>query len=192
MQRFLAIALLALLAACASTPPPSVKPEADTSPPVKLDVLTVVVLDRSNTLLADTPYATNNFEPTIANALRQWATQKFVAVGSTGEAIIVIRDASLKAEPIPHPDSWFTREQTSKYAGHAEIEIDVSRRNDHGQVTADAVQVESLPEDPTPVERQNAYYKVLNAVVTEIGANLRGGIHDHLMGFVAAQPPQAQ
>lgn len=190
MKNTLSLSLFFFLAACASSPPPAVKQEADTTPKINLDVLTVVVLDRSNPLVANTPYTTNNFQPTIANAMRQWATEKLVATGSTGEAIVVIRDASLKAEPIPHSDSWFTREQASKYVGRAEMEIDISRRGEHGQVTAEASRFETLPEDPSSIERQNAYTRLLNAVMHDLGANMRSGIHDHLAAFAAPSPMQ--
>lgn len=185
---FFALLGLVFLASCASNPPPPVRQETDTSPKIYLDVLTVVVLDRSLPYAGNSPYATNNFQPTIANAIRRWITDKFVAVGTTGEAIVVIKDASLKSESIPHPDSWFTREQAGKYMAHAEIEFNVSRRDERGQATAEAAQFVTLPETPSAVERQNAYNQVLNAVMRDLGANLRGAIRDHLGGFSAKQP----
>ena len=58
-----------LLSACASEPPPVVQVDSDTSPKINLDVLTVVVLDRTDGLTADTPYASNNFQPTTGECL---------------------------------------------------------------------------------------------------------------------------
>lgn len=191
MQKILTLLTLVVLAACASEPPVVVKQENDPAPKINLDVLTVVVLDRTTQDGQPTPYTTNNFQPTIVNAMRRWATDKIVAVGTTGEAIIVIRDGTLKSEPIPHPDSWFTREQTSKYVGHAEIELDVTRRNEHGQVMAESSQFETLPEEASTLERQNAYNKLLNAMMRDLSANVRSGVKEHLASFVTAQtPPQ--
>ena len=130
--------------------------------------------------------------PTIANALRRWATEKLVAVGTTGEAIVVIRDSSLKAQPIPHSDSMFTRQQTSKYVGHAEVEIDVTGHGNRGQVSAQASQFETLPETPTSAERQAAYTKVLNALMRDMSNNLRRGINDHIGNFVVTAPVISQ
>lgn len=183
-----ACAFLLFLSACAETPPPAVKLDVDASPKINLDVLTVAVIDRSAPSLADSPYAANNFQPTIANALKRWATEKLVAVGSTGEAIVVIRDASLKAQGLPHTDDLFTRQQASKYTGHAEIEIEVSGRAGHGHVSAEAAHFETLPEEPSALERQNAYTKVLNALMHDIGNNLRGAIRDHIGNFVITAP----
>lgn len=179
---------LLFVSACASSDPQPVRQESDMGPKINLDVLTVVVLDRTIQLGSATPYTTNNFQPTIANAMRRWANEKLVAIGTTGEAIVVLKDASLRSETIPHPDSWFTREQASKYVAHAEIEISVNRRNDHGQVVADTTQFETLPENPTSGEKQNAYNKLLNAVMDDLASNFRGGIKAHLAGFVQAQP----
>ena len=190
MRKILTIlACLLFLNACASDPPAPVQQESDTGPRINLDVLTLVVLDRSMPLTSGTPYASNNFQPTIANAVRRWATDKLVAVGSTGEAVLVIKDASLKADLIPHSDSWFTREQASKYTGNVEVELSVARRNEHGQVVATASHYETLPELPSALERNNAYNKVLNAVMKELSANLRGGVKDHLANFVTAETP---
>ncbi len=165
-----------------------VKQEDDTSSKINLDVLSIVVLDRSNAMLGPSPYTTNNFQPTITNAIRQWASEKLVAVGTTGQAIFVIKDASLKSEAIPYHDSWFTREQTSKYVGHAEIELDVTGHEGHGMVTTAATQFETLPETPSSIERQNAYTKLLNGLMHDLGNNVRGGIHDHINNFVITAP----
>jgi hypothetical protein len=188
MKKILSIlACLVVLSSCADAPPPPVKLEVDDSPKVNLDVLTITVIDRS-VQLGDTLYTANNFQPTIANAIRQWVTDKLVAVGTTGEAIVAIRDASLKAQALSHADDWFTRQQASKYMGHAEVEIDVTGREGRAQVTAEASRFETLPETPTAPERQNAYTKVLNGLMRDLNANLRNGIRDHLGAFVITAP----
>lgn len=177
-----------LLSACASEPPPVVQVDSDTSPKINLDVLTVVVLDRTDGLTADTPYASNNFQPTLANALRHWATDKLVAVGSTGEAVVVINDASLKSQALPHSDNWIKRDQATKYIGHVAIDMDVSGREGQGKVTAEASHFETLPENASSIERQNAYTKVLNGIMRDINTNMRRAISDHISNFVVTAP----
>jgi len=166
----------------------AVKPEVDTSPAINLDVLTVVVVDRSQPQIGDTPYVSNNFQPTIGNAIRQWATNKLVATGTTGEAIVVIRESSLKAQALPHEDDFFKRQQTSKYTGRAEVEIMVKGREGQGRVSAEASRFETLPETPSSLERQNAYYGLLNGLMRDLTKNLRSGINDHLGAFVVTAP----
>jgi hypothetical protein len=189
MKKIIAsFALLFSLAACAENQPPPVKPEADTSAKINLDVLSVTVIDHSTPPEANSAYASNNFQPTIANALRSWAMEKIVAVGSTGEAVIMIRDASLKSENLSHGDHMFTREQASKYIGRAEIEMSVKGREGSGHVVAEAGQFETLPENPSTRERQNAYTKILNRLSRDIAAKLRANIYDHLGTFVITAP----
>ena len=189
MKKILAAIVLPLvLVACADTPPPAVKVETDMGPKINLDVLSVVVLDRTEPLGGRSLYNTNDFQPTIATAVREWATDKLVATGSTGQAIVVIRDASLKYEVLPHKDDMFTREQASKYIGHAAVEIDVTGREGHGQVSADASRFATLPEEPSALERKNAYAKMLNGLTADLAAKLRVGIKDHIGSYVITAP----
>lgn len=186
MKKILALLFFPLLlAACVSDPVPVDKLQVDTKPKIGLDVLTVVVLDRTSPIGAASSNNRNEFKPTIGGALRDWATEKFVAAGSTGEAIIIIRDADLKTEQIPHKDSMFSREQASKYVGHANIEIDISGRAGKGRAIAEAARFETLPEDPSSNERQAAYMRLLNGLTRDISVKLRAGVNDHLSGFLA-------
>lgn len=192
----LVFVLLAAVAGCASAPQSALQPMTDTTPPIKLNVLTVTVLDKSGAQPLHSPYNTNNFQPTIANAIRHWASEKLVAVGTTGEAVVTIRDASLDAQPIKHGDDWFTREQASQYVANASVTIDVHGRNGEGAsatqlsgtVNAAANRHETLPEDPSPIERQNAYTKVYNGLMQDLSANLRSAINGHLQDFIITAP----
>ncbi|MBV8548252.1 MAG: hypothetical protein JO126_02205 [Alphaproteobacteria bacterium] len=189
---FSAIALVG----CSSTPPVAVQAAVDTTPPVRLDVLTVTVMDRTGPQPVRSPYNTNNFQPTIANAIRRWASEKLVAVGTSGEAVVTIRDATLDAQPIKHGDDMFTREQTSQYVAHAAVTIDVRGHAGQGQsatqlsgsVNAEASRHETLPEDPTAIERQNAYYKIYNGLMQDLTNNLKSAINGHLRDFIITAP----
>lgn len=191
----LVLSLIAM-AGCSSAPPVAVQPFADTAAPIKLDVLTVTVLDRSPAQPLRSPYNTNNFQPTIANAIRHWASDKLVAVGTTGEAVVTIRDASLDAQSLKHGDDLFTREQASQYVAHAAVTIDVHGRAGQGAsatqlsgtVNAEASRHETLPENPTPIERQNAYFKVYNGLMQDLSANLKMAIDSHLRDFIITAP----
>ncbi len=188
--RCLPIVALILVTACASNPPPmAVKQQLDLLSRINFNVLTVAVLDRSPSPTTDSPYNINNFQPTIANALRQALTQKMVAVGTTGEMIVVIKDASLKSEIIPHKeDGWWDRPQASKYVAHAEIEIHVRGREGEGQVLAQASRFVTLPLNPTNQERQDAYNTVLNGIFHDLGIDLSGAIQEHIQRFIVNAP----
>ena len=178
----------AILAACSSDPIAAVKTEADTASKINLSVLTLNVVDRSTLPSGESPYVTNNFQPTIAAAARQWATQKLGTTGLEGQAIFVIKDASLIEQALPHEDSMFERNQASKYTAHVAAEIVVSGREGQGRVTAEASRYETLPENPTALERQNTYTRILNGLIHDLAAKLRDGIQNNLAPFVVTAP----
>lgn len=184
MKKIAILSLLVLLGACASEPPPAVAINTKLPPRIALDVLTVTVLDHSNPQSVDSPYNTNNFQPTILSTLRQWAVQNLVAVGTTGEAVVVIDDASLKTQSLPYQEDMFERQQASKYIAHTQVSIHVTGREGQGQLAAEASHYATLPEEPTSLERQNAYATVYNGVINDLSAKLSAGIRSHLGAFI--------
>ncbi|HEU0118428.1 MAG TPA: hypothetical protein VFR09_07320 [Alphaproteobacteria bacterium] len=174
-----AFALSILLAACSSAPPPKVASDFGAPSKINLDVKTVSLTDRSN--------ATDgvHMQPSVADAIKQWSTDHLQAAGSAGEAIVVIKDASVVQQAIPHEGQWFTREQTSKYNAHVEVELQIKGQGDsYAIASAQASRYETLPENATEAEKQNAYMTVLNGLVRDLGQNLNGSIHEHLQHFV--------
>jgi hypothetical protein len=84
--------------------------------------------------------------------------------------------------------SWFKRQQSVKYIGHAEISIEAN--GDSGFATTDATATRSvtLPENPTDVEKQDAYYTLLNGLMKDLGHNAEAGIQTHLGKFLSSSP----
>jgi hypothetical protein len=185
-----ALTLLALLTACASDEPvPAPKMAYSLPPKIGLDVQSINLVDRSGPQPANSPYATNNFQPTIADAVRQWASDRLQASGPSGQAIVVLKDASLIEAPlvVDHGmDAWLTRQQASKYVAHVEVQIEANGRPGYGLATAQASRFETLPENPTAAERQKAYIDVLNGLMRDLGQNLEGALQQHMHDFIVA------
>jgi hypothetical protein len=189
MKRVLAACLFIVsLSACSSEQPIAIKTNIAPTTKINLDVLTVTVVDRSLPPNGDSPYLRNNFKPTIAEAMHDWASQHIVAVGSTGEATITIRDASLKSQALPITHDMFKRQQASKYTGHAEIELDINGREGFGRASAEASRFETLPEEPSVIEKNNAYNSVLNGLVHDTEHNFDEAVNTHLSNFVVTAP----
>ncbi len=190
MKKLGLLLCLALLAACSSEPPPQVvKPVIELTPRYNLDVLMVSVVDHSPSPATDSPYNTNDFKPTLAAAINQALTQRLIAVGTTGQALVTITDASLKSEPIPHKeDDWFERPQASKYIAHAAVSMQIDGREGQGQVNAEASRYVTLPLNPTTLERQNAYYTVMNGLLHDLGVDLSRAIESHINRFIVTAP----
>jgi len=185
----LTFACLALLSACSSEPPPRIVPDLGPASKINLDVQTVSLADRSGVQPANSPYMSNHFQPTIAEAIRQWAADHLQAVGASGDALVIIKDATLTSQPVPHEDDWFTREQTSKYTARAEVEIEIKGSGDrYALASAMATRYETLPENPTDVERQNVYATVLNGLMRDLGQSLETSIRDHMKNFIITAP----
>ena len=46
----------------------------------------------------------------------------------------------------------------------------------------------TLPEDPTNLEKQNAYFTMLNGLMKDLGENLETGIQSHMANFITTAP----
>jgi hypothetical protein len=184
-----ALITLALLTACSSTEPARVQTNLGATSKISLDVSSVTLTDRSGIQPSDSPYNTGHFQPTIAEAIKQWSTDHLRAVGTGGEAIVIIKDATLTSQAIPHGHDWFTREQTTKYSAHAEVELEIKGHGDsYALASAQASRYETLPENPSETERQNAYTTLLNGLIKDLSQSLDSSIQDHLQHFVVTAP----
>ncbi|MGB9152898.1 MAG: hypothetical protein WCD70_07400 [Alphaproteobacteria bacterium] len=186
-----AIGLILALTACADKPPLVIQ-EARTLPPkIMLNVETISLADRSGPQPANSPYIANHFTPTIAEAIKKWASDRTQAVGQSGQMVIIIKDASLSVQPLLVEkgfSSWFTRQQGVKYVGHADVSIEAHNPGGVGMTEATATRSITLPENPTEVEKQNAYYSLLNTIMKDLGGNLESGIGSHMGDFIAGAP----
>lgn len=184
---FAAVCLLASLAACSSVPAPVAAPDKVQQPKIALDVKTISLADRTAPQM-NSVFKANNFKPTIGEAIKQWAVDRMQASGQTGNAIIIIKDASLVSQPIPVKqdffDNLFTRAQGMKYVGHAEVAIEANGRTGYAMANADATRVLTLPEEPTNLEKQEAYYTMLTGLMKDLGENLESSIKSHMSSFI--------
>jgi hypothetical protein len=184
-------ALLLFMSACSADQPARLKPDFTTAtPPLNLDVQNIEVADRSGMQPADSPYNAHNFQPTIAEAIRHLAHDKLHAVGraGSGQAIVIIKDAVLTVQPLPHNNDIFTRQQGSKYTAHAAVEIEAQGNARYALASAEATRFETLPENPSETERQNAYYTVLNGLMRDLDHNIQTSLQDHVQAFIITAP----
>lgn len=187
-KRIAALAFVALLTACADAPTPPPRKDYVLPPKINLDVQTLSLTDRSGIQPSSSPYNSNDFQPTISQAVRQWAKDRLQAVGPAGQAMVIIKDASLVQQAIPYEHDIFTRQQASKYVAHAAVDVEAKGRDGYAIASAEATRFVTLPENPTDAERQKAYFDVLNGVMRDLGMNLEASIQDHLRDFVVTVP----
>lgn len=185
-----AFALILSLAACADDMKPPVQYTRTTESKIALDVRVISLADRSLTP-GSNGYAGNNFSPTISEAVKQWASDRLQAVGQTGDAIVIIKDASLTAQPLATKtgmDSWFTRQQGLKYVGHVQVAVEAKSGDSFAVTDASATRTLTLPENPTDAEKRDAYATMLNGLMKDLERNLDSGIQSHLNRFITTMP----
>ena len=191
MKKLLTIfGLVAVLTACAAEQAPPPAPVNKALPPkIGLDVQVINLADRSGLQPVSSPYNSNHFSPTIADAIKQWAGDRLQAGGQAGQAIIVVKDASLIEQPLPIKegmDGWFTRQQGSKYIARAEVSIEANGREGFAMADAVATRSVTLPENPSAIEKQDSYFTLLNDLMKDLGQNLETGIQMHMGAFIIA------
>ncbi|MFA5040698.1 MAG: hypothetical protein WC464_03590 [Bdellovibrionales bacterium] len=183
--------LLVILAACAQEPPPSVSINRVLSPKIVMDVKIISLVDRSGIQPSNSPYNGNNFSPTIMESIKQWSVDRLQANGQSGQAVVLVKRATLTAEPLPVKtgiEGWFTRDQSMKYVGQAEVSIEANGQRGFAVADATATRSVSLPENPTELEKQNAYATLLNGLMKDLGDNIEMSIRAHMSSFVMAPP----
>lgn len=183
MNRLSVFSLLALLGACSSY---------QTAQPIQLDysqmgrigfnVRGIEVADNS----AASPGA---MQPTVSDAIRRWAADRLQASGASGQATLVIKDASFKSEPLHMEtgmNSWFKRQQANKLTAHAEVQLDARNGSDYASATAEASRSVTVPEDPQPAEKQEAYKKLLDGLMSDLNQYFEQSVHEHMQRFTGA------
>ena len=185
----LALAFVLVLTACAS--PPEVIPlpkQLDYSGLGRLELAAqdVRVVNRAYALPQTPPYIGHLFRPTLAEAVDRWASDRLQANGAAGHVVVVIKDASLTESKISNVDkgieSWFTREQGKKYTGRIEVSVEAQggANGAMAYASANAVHSVTVSEEPTAVEKYDAYKKLLAALMQDLNANLEQAMRDHL------------
>jgi hypothetical protein len=190
----LALAATLLLAAC-STPTQTGSDVANDyalPPKIVLDVQNISFVNLQSPERPASPYDGADFTPSISGAIRKWATDRLQAGGKAGEAIVTVKEAALSREAMhidTEMDKVFTRQQASKYIGHAVVSIEVRKSDNYAIASAEASRWVSMPEDPDQDERKAAYFGMLNGLMRDLGLNLESSLHDHMGGLILSAPP---
>jgi hypothetical protein len=181
---FLALSLIAFIAACSSDKP--VTPLAldyNSLGKINLAVANIQVTDHSLPVMQGVPESA--LRPTIAEAAHHWINDRLSAAGSSGQAIVIIKQADFSVVPMPTKGDWFTREQAVKYMANIAVDIEINGEGGTAVASAEAHRQVSLPSDPNSSERQKAYNDALQGLMTDFNNNMEQNIHAYMQGFVA-------
>ena len=144
------------LTACASEPPapPPLQPDYSALGKIYLNTKDLKVINRADRVPQKPPYIGHLFEPRLTETVNQWVHDRLQAVGNTGHATLIIKEASVIEQPLPEltgVETWFTREQAGKYVGRIDVDIDAQSpvNNTTGIASAHATHAVTLAEHPT-------------------------------------------
>ncbi len=185
-SRLIVPVVILLLSACSGGEPgvPAMSLDYSQLGKISLDVQDINVVDRGS---AGSAAQSVPLKPSIDEAVRRWASDRLQATGSAGQVVVIIKDANIGTQSLRTDsgfDSWFERQQGSKYVGHVDVEIEARGHGAYAIANAQATHEVSLPENPSEVERYEAYRKLLESLMSELNRNLDQAIHEHLQDFM--------
>ena len=184
----LAVLIPILLCACSTSPAPVTPLDYSQLDRINLDVRDLTFTDHGLDMPPALPVINDQFSPTIADSLHNWASQRLQAVGISGTATIVVKNAYVTGEGITSDSSWFTSGQNGKYTGHAEVEIDARGAEGYGLATANATRSVTLSSNPDEDEKRDAYRALLNGLMQDLNNYIDQAIHDHMGQFIVTAP----
>lgn len=193
-KSILSLALVAMLAACSSEPVlPPLQLDYSNLGKIYLDSQDLRIINRAGSTPQWAPYVGHQFKPTLTDAIYKLAADRLQAAGNLGHATLIIKDANITEQSMATSsdfESLFKRQQASKYIGRIEVSLEAQSPTDAavGIANANAVHAVTLPEDPTDVEKAEAYRKLLAALMTTLNNNMEQAIRNHMARFVMSGP----
>jgi hypothetical protein len=190
MNRLLALAALALLAACESGPARQQYPDLSYAhlQPIRLNVADVQVI-REYASPGTRPNVEQMFPVVPANAAERWARDRLRPVGPEGVATVRIVNASVVEVSLPRTTGVrgaVTTDQSERYDAVLEMAVEVSRRSDgrRAMVASRAQRSRTVPEDITLNDREKVWFEMTEALMNDINAALERQIYDNFGDFV--------
>ena len=189
ITRFLTVLALLGLAACGSPSKPSF-PQITFAhlPPIRLDVAEIQVIEQYAP-----PQRAPNVEHTMpvspAAVMHRWATDRLRPVGMAGVARLLIKDASVVAQPLETTGGvrgMLTEDQAVRYVANLVVELNVSTAGGLGTGFASAAATRTItaPEDITLNRRDMILFELTEALARDLNATLEANIRAHLAPFL--------
>jgi len=178
------------LAACVTTGPQPSYPEITFThlPPIKLDVAEIIYARRYQPPIA-APNIGHEFPTPPAKAAERWIDDRLVAVGTAGQAVVVIRHAvatETKLKVKSGITGAFTTDQAWRY--DVRIEIAINAVNPNRKVKADAStaaqQSRTMPEDASLSEREDVWFALTETAMRKFDTTFEAQIRKDLAKFI--------
>lgn len=179
--------VLAAHAAVAEEPPPRFPPlQFATATPLLFNLGSVAIEDRSGTEVAAGRIDQTMDAPPAA-VVTDWATSRLVAAGRDGSLTMIIREASVIAQPLPVDGGLgaaFKDEEDTKLVGRLVVDFVAARPDgSSAQATVSAFQERTLLESARPIDRRQALYDLSHALIASFDAQATETLEQSFVGF---------
>lgn len=191
MKKIIAIALLALLAACKEAPS-AYTPEPftfETQAPISINVAEIKVVENFQSPLRR-PNAEYEFPVPPAIAVKKWVSQRLKATGTSGILEISIDDASVKEVPLKKTEGVqgiFTDDPDARY----DARIAVTMRVFTGERAISAVSGDvevtrsrTINEKATLNEREQIYHQMTQDMLARFDAEANKRLRQYFFAYL--------
>jgi hypothetical protein len=125
----------------------------------------------------------------LLEAAETWAKDRLRAVGRTGSVRLTIEQASVTETKLKKTDGVkgvFTTDQAERYDGTLSMQLEAFGNINNGAATARATVrlSRTVPEDATLVEREGVWFKMTEAMMTEMNKALEARIRRHMGAYL--------
>lgn len=179
---FLALALMATVAACADAPAPPPK-FADLHflalPPFRLNVSQIQVESHFQATFRE-PNVEDQFPVPPERAMVNWAHDRLLAVGPTTGFVAryTIIDASVRESDLPKQEglkALFTTQQAERYDGHVSVMLQIIDPQGVAErtATAEAGVSRSVPEGITLNDRDKIWYQMTRDLMADLDRQIQ-------------------
>ncbi|MDR3518453.1 MAG: hypothetical protein P4M00_21870 [Azospirillaceae bacterium] len=123
-------------------------------------------------------------------AVRRWVEDRLHAAGgSDGRIRVVIKDAQIVEVPLPRTggvEGLFTHDQTFRYDGRIEVEVDGDddAKHFHGLASASVVRSRTLGDTASQGDRDRLWVDMAREMVEQLNGQLDGQIRANLRPMV--------
>lgn len=192
--RFVLIAAVASLAACASEPPPQrafAELRFTNQTPLAFGAQGPEVVNRFQAPMA-APHVEHLMPLSPEKAIRTWAQDRLQATGvGTNSLRVVINTASVTETPLDTKggiSGFFTDQQEMRYDARADVAVQIV--DSQGRVRAEAIsnvyRSRTLNEKASLAERERLWFQLVERLMQDLDNQLSTGLRQHFREFLIA------
>ena len=186
----LALLAIVVLPACAAPPPVRLPDMTFTDRPrFLLDVAEIQVVDQYQPTFR-LPNIEHQVPVSPAKAAERWARDRLIPVGTSGVAVVTIKDARVIENSLritPGVQGVFTKDQAARYDAFIEMSVEIKPINimaPEGAASGRAERSRTVAEGITPNELDRVLYELVEGMMRDVDLQLDVNLQRFLAAFI--------